>query len=410
MSTRLPAGSRPYRLGAAIIISGLLGGTFAAAFVATLHTVTHWIDVGGRGSGTRVAILASTGIGVAILVRLLGPAGSVDTLVDNIHVHGGHHALRPLRSLIPTSLLCISAGGTLGPEAPLVEVDATLATWVAVRLGLERRDRRIVTLSGMAAALAVLFGAPFGAAVFALELPHRRGMEYSEAILPACTGAVLGWVTDAVLRVHGWESVWSFGPAHRLGAVIVAWGALAGVVGAAIGVCFTFGVRIARRLASVIPEALRPAIGGVGLGLLSILTIDALTNGEARLSTVVGLTSGTILVAALGKFVGALVASATGWKGGFIIPLFFIGGAVGIVLARAFGIAPIVLAPACMVATNAAVTRTPLGSALAVAEMSGMPTLPGLFAASVVSTVLTDGVRHFASQGARTDASATAVG
>lgn len=385
----------------AVLVSGVVGGAFAAAFVAALHRVGDLAGTTDRTGAARVGILVGAGVVVALVTRRLGPSGSVDTLLDNIHVHGGHHALRPLRSLLPASLACIAAGGTLGPEAPLVETDGTVATWIAVRLGLERADRRVVTIAGMASALAVLFGAPLGAAVFALELPHRRGMEYSEAILPACAGALLGWSADGTLRSHGWAPVWTFGPVEHIGANAVAWGALAGVVGAAIGVAFTYGVKWTSALAERVPATLRPVLGGLVLGLLSLVTTYTLSNGEFQFDSLPALAGTTVLVAAGGKFLGALVASATGWKGGFIIPLFFIGGAVGIVLARWLGIPSVLLAPACMVATNAAVTRTPLGSALTVAEMAGLPTLPPLVSASLVSTVLTDGVRYFASQRAR---------
>lgn len=399
---------RRVRYATAVVLAGVVGGGFGAAFVAVLQQVTVFLSTMTRSGVERVGILVAAGVLVGVITRLLGPSGSVDAMVDNIHVHGGHHALRPLRSLLSASLVCVGAGGTLGPEAPLVETDGTLATWMAVRLGLERNDRRVVTIAGMAAALAVLFGAPFGAAVFALELPHRRGMEYSEAILPACAGATIGWLTDALLRSHGWTPVWTFGSLGHVGASAVGWGAFAGVVGAALGVTFTYGVKWTKAAAAAVPEAVRPAVGGLGLGLLSLVTIYALSNGEFQFDRLAGLTTGALILAAFGKFLGALIASATGWKGGFIIPLFFIGGAVGLALSRWFGTSPILLAPACMVATNAAVTRTPLGSALTVAEMAGLPTLPPLLTASLVATVLTDGVRYFTSQGARQPRHATA--
>ena len=401
--------TRRQRLGVAILAAGVVGGAFGAGFLALLHLLTTLLVTVTRDGWVRVLMLTATGAAVTLVTRWFGPAGSVELLVDNIHVHGGHHALRPLRSLVPSSLACIAVGGTLGPEAPLVESDGTLAAWMAVQLGLDRSDRRVVTIAGMASAFAVLFGAPLGAAVFALELPHRRGMEYSEAILPACVGALLGWTADALLRTHGWQPVWTFAPVGHLAATAVAWGALAGAVGAAIGVLFTFGVKWAKLCVAVVPEALRPMLGGLLLGLLSLVTIDALTNGEGGYVRLAGLASGAVLVAALGKFLGALVATVTGWKGGFIIPLFFIGGAVGLVLSRWFGVSAVLLVPGCMAAANAAVTRTPLGSALTIAEMAGLPTLPPVFAASIVSTVLTDGVRFFTSQTARQPRHATAA-
>src|SRR5699024_3623176 len=102
----------------------------------------------------------------------------------------GERDLRRLPPLIPISLLCIASGGGLGPEAPLVQTTGTAGSWAAGRAALSPRDRRIVTITGMAAGFTVLFGAPLGSAVFALEILHRRGLEYYEALMPAVLGSL----------------------------------------------------------------------------------------------------------------------------------------------------------------------------------------------------------------------------
>src|ERR1044072_81212 len=127
---------------------------------------THWDDI------PHLFVLAGVGLTVGILTRLLGNPGDVELLVNNIHVLGGAEDIRDLRSLIPTSLLCISSGGAMGPEAPLVQTTGTLGSWIARRAQLVVRESRVLTIAGMAAGFSVLFGAPFGAAVFALEILH----------------------------------------------------------------------------------------------------------------------------------------------------------------------------------------------------------------------------------------------
>src|SRR5699024_8248109 len=124
-----------------------------------------------------LAILMTIGLVVALLGHLPGSPADVELLVDNIHVQGGTRSLRHLRSLIPQSLLCIGAGGSLGPEAPLVTATGSVGSRLAYHLGLARRERRIVSISGMAAGFTVLFGAPLGSTMFALEILHRRGLE-----------------------------------------------------------------------------------------------------------------------------------------------------------------------------------------------------------------------------------------
>src|SRR3546814_18886319 len=87
-----------------------------------------------------------------------------------------------LRSLLPASLLGIAAGSALGPEAPLVQTGGVLGTEVAHWRGLDLAQTRVLAICGMASAFAVLFGAPLGSAIFALELLHRRGPEYYEEL------------------------------------------------------------------------------------------------------------------------------------------------------------------------------------------------------------------------------------
>jgi H+/Cl- antiporter ClcA len=140
-----------------------------------------------------------------VLTRVLGPSGNVELLVDNIHVLGGADDTRRLRSLIPTSLLCVGAGGAMGPEAPLVQTTGTLGTWVARRTGRAPSDVRVLTITGMAAGFTVLFGAPLGAALFALEILHRRGLQYYEALLPAIVGSLCGYGVYIALSGAGIE-------------------------------------------------------------------------------------------------------------------------------------------------------------------------------------------------------------
>ena len=68
---------------------------------------------------------------------------------------------------------------------------------------------------------------------------------------------------------------------------------------------------------------------------------------------------------------------SSGWPGGFIIPLFFIGATLGQLTHHAFAAAPVgVVCAALMVAANVGVTKTMLGSTLVVTEMGGLRLLP----------------------------------
>lgn len=147
-----------------VVLVGVGGGLIGAAYLAGLALLNDWIGPGHHRIEIQAAILVGAGAGITALGRLLGESGSVELLVDNIHVLGGAEDVRQVRSLVPTSLLCIAAGGTMGPEAPLVQTSGSFGTWIAQRFDLDVDAMRVLTITGMAAGFSVLFGAPLGAA------------------------------------------------------------------------------------------------------------------------------------------------------------------------------------------------------------------------------------------------------
>ena len=112
-----------------------------------------------------------------------------------------------------------------------------------------------------------------------------------------------------------------------------------------------------------------------------------------------------LVIAGIAKLLGAAIALVTGWRGGFIIPLFFTGFVLGWAVA---GWLPIehewVFIAGTMVAANVAVTKTPFGSALVVTEMAGFTLLPTTLVSSLTCLVLTSPVGLIDNQRRRFDA------
>lgn len=389
-----------------VIAVGAAGGAVGAAYVAALRTLGRVIGPDGHSSPVVIATLVVTGLAIAGLIRLLGDPGDVELLVDNIHVSGGHNDVRALRSLIPVSLLGIAAGGALGPEAPLVQTAGTIGTTIGNRADPnDGHQLRILTITGMAAAFTVLFGAPLGSAIFALEILHRRGLEYYEALMPALAGSLIGFAVYLGLEDVGFGPVFDLPDATVGTATDLGWAAVAAVAGVGIAVAFTVLVRTTRRVVVHLPTLLRPAAGGLVIGLLSLWSLAALTFGEGQISDLVlpGVTVSALAAALVCKLLASSICVSTGWRGGFIIPLFFAGAAGGLLLHHAFpGVDASILMAACMVAANTGVTKTPLGSTLVVTEMAGLHLLPTTTLAAVLAVALTSEIHLISSQRART--------
>jgi H+/Cl- antiporter ClcA len=397
------------RLLGVVVVAGLAGGAIGAAYLGLLHLAQRALWPTHSELLPHGMMLVAVGLLVSILTKVLGSPGDVELLVDNIHLTGGTEDLRQLPSLIPVSLLCISVGGGLGPEAPLVQTTGEVGSWVARRFSLEASSVRIVTITGMAAGFTVLFGAPLGAAVFALEILHRRGLEYYEALMPAVIGSIAGYGIYVVITGIGLEPVWELpGVGHVRGGDL-AWAIACGVVGAAVAIIFTYLNQVLRFLLRRLPGTVRPLMGGVALAFLAWMSPYALTFGEVQLGhvTTTELATRTLLLAAAAKLLAASVTLSSGWKGGFIIPLFFMGACLARVVHDVFPHTnEAVLIAALMVACNVGVTKTPLGSVLVVTEMAGMQLLPTTLIASVVALVLTSNVGLIESQRRRADVAA----
>ena len=398
------------RVVAGIVLGGTVGGAIGAAYLGALDVVRDTIGQRAWRPDIHLFVLVAVGLTIPVLVRLLGRPADVELLVDNIHVPDGPDGSEGpparLRSLLPISLLCIGSGGTLGPEAPLVTTTGTIAHRHASRAGLGPGDVRVLTITGMAAGFAVLFGAPLGGALFALELPHRRGIGYHEAAIPACIGAVIGYACSTATGRLGLAPIWEIPTVDGLAWADLPWSVVAGVLGAVIAVAFVQTSRGLTGLLRHLPAAARPAIGGLTLGTVALYSPYVLTNGEFQIDRLIGTTATTaLLVAAAVKLVGAATCVATGWRGGFIIPLFFMGFCVGEAVAVHLPGAsdwPFVLAV--MIAANVGVTKTPLGSTLVVTEMSGSALLPSALIAALVSLIVTASINVIESQRERADA------
>ncbi|MCA9066857.1 MAG: chloride channel protein, partial [Planctomycetaceae bacterium] len=141
-----------------------------------------------------IAVTTTGGLIVGLLTRWLGSAGEIAAVVDNIHLDHGRIDIRQTPSMTLTSLASIASGGSAGPEAPLVQIIGSCSSWLGDRLCMDGHIVRTFTFCGMSAALGAFFGAPLGGALFALEIPHRRGIEYYEALLPAIVSSMVGFL------------------------------------------------------------------------------------------------------------------------------------------------------------------------------------------------------------------------
>ena len=348
------------------------------------------------------------GLCVGLTLYFMGLPGEVAVVVDQIH-DPGRIEIKQTPAMIVASLFSITAGGSAGPEAPLVQIIGSFGSWMGLKLQLTLADMRILTFCGMSAALGAFFGAPLGGALFALELPHRRGLEYYEALIPAVLSAVISFFVFRVNTGLTIGGMYHFASVPPLTLTTLYQGAVLGTVGAATALLFVLIFRSIGYLTHFIEHQTiaLATLGGLLIGLIAMFFPQTLFFGEKEIQTVfdTGATLGVSMLLAIGvaKMFAISCTLHSGFRGGFIFPLFYIGAAVGLAISLGFPqIHPTIAMVCMMAAVNVAITKTPISTTVILSVLSDSAIVPVIIIASLVSFLLTTQLSLIKTQRSRT--------
>lgn len=397
------------------------------AFVFAPYVASHlhwaWIPL--------VGMTCAAFVGLSIV--WLGEPGDLRYTVECVH-DKAYVPVSHAPAMVAASQMSIIGGGSLGPEAPLVAICASLAGWVSRTL-FKQRFKNVVrkhTLCGMACALAAFFGVPLGGALFALEINNRLGYEYFEHALAAIFSGTVCLVVFRALAGLEIGPIWHIAPVKLDGSSpsMVVQGAMLGLLGAGLAAIFAFGhwavlARLRARGLLDKPVALA-LLGGLGIGTIGVFVPQTLFWGEFEFQTVAALQptktlehiwpkGGLTGLEMTGFFACVLVGfaklaaiSATvagGYRGGFIFPFFMAGAAFGRAVVFLFpSISPVVATLSVAAGINVTITRTALATPLILCALAGEPNaLPSVLAASLVAAFATVYMPFIGSQRARDD-------
>lgn len=384
---------------------GALAGVLASGYFYALAGMLRLQEHLGKFVPVYI-LMPVAGIFVG-LSWVLGKPGETDAVVDNIHLKNGRMDTRANVPLVPVSLLSIAAGGSAGPEAPMVYITGSVGTWLHRLLKLPERYVRTLTFAGMGVGFATLFGAPIGSAIFALEIPHKRGMEYYEATVPAIVGTLCGYGVFAAITGHGIGPVWHF-PAYSFHDFRdLALAAAIGIGAGAMSLPFVQLIHVVKNVFQKLraPMWIKAAVGGAILGLVAWKLPGTRFWGEEQLQTFVLDASPAVqilLAMAVAKMLTISVTLASGWRGGIIIPCFFIGACLGKALSMVVpGVDPTMAMLAGMAAVNVSVMKVPLATVLVVSAMSGVASIPTIAAAAFGAFLVTGGAEFLETKRSR---------
>ena len=335
----------------ALAIIGAVTGAAAGVIVTAmgfvsraLHGLVYGIDLTERLSAARfensLPLLVGPicgGILLGILLYVLARTRKkpmVDPIEANA-LHGGRLSLTDSVIVAVQNLVSNGFGASVGLEAGYTQLASGVASKIGHKLNLRRSDLRIVVGCGAAGAIAAAFSAPLTGAFYAFELiiGTYSIVSLTPVVISALTAAmVAAYLSGETATID----VGSFGavvPADYLPALLL--GIICALVGIGIMQMVSLIEETARR--SSVPAHVRPAIGGIVVGLLAMVSPQVLSAGHGALhlnlshEIGVGMLVGLFLL----KSLASAVSIGSGFRGGLFFASLFMGALLGKLFAYA---------------------------------------------------------------------------
>jgi CIC family chloride channel protein len=344
--------------------------------VQTLWHTTH----GGWRTVLIVMTPAAGGVIAGLLLQYLVPAArgsGIPQVKLDLAMRRGEIPFKVAIGKLIITAIAIGTGGSVGREGPTVQMCASIGSTIARWFPLTTAQIRIIVHAACVSGLAAAFNTPIAGATFVMEeVIGDLNVRHLSYLIVAAVGATI--ITHMLLADTPIFDV----PAYVLGhpaelGLYVLLGLLAGLVSVAFIRLLVWS--IARFQMLTVPEYLKPALGGILVGLMALYLPQVLGIGyETVTDALQSRLPWTIMLAlTVGKFLATILSYSSGTAGGLFAPSLFIGAMLGGSLATSVDVishmrivTPGAFALVGMGAVFVGIIRTPITSILIIFEMT----------------------------------------
>ena len=372
-------------------VCGVVGGVFAIAVEKATHLRQHvtWLPW----------LMPLAGLAIAWLYRALQLPLSIgtDEIIKTVRTQEGV-SIRMAPAIFLSTILTHLTGGSAGREGAALQLGGSIGVAVSHMMPPRGDDRRIFQLCGMAALFSALFGTPLAATIFVIEIVDI-GKINDRALLPCLVSALVAKLMAVTIGAPAELFPLASGLATATGMNLIKAGIL-GLCCGGVAILFCYVMhgsgKLLRKLIG--NDFLRISLCGLAVTLLAVLLGTAEYQGSGMHTILEALQGHARPEAFVLKILFTALTLGAGFKGGEIVPSFFVGATLGCTVAPLLGLDPALGAGLGIIALFCGVTNGALASMMLSIELFGVEYLPLFGIAVAVSYAMSGQVSLYHTQ------------
>lgn len=350
---------------------GIAGGVVGSAFHKCLDFVTKF-----RMDNTYITYFMP--VGVVIIIAMYSIFSKKEKLDINLVITSVKEGEKIPFVLVPLIFIATSVtqffGGSAGREGAALQIGGGIGYNLGKLFRLEKNDIRLITMAGMSSVFTALFGTPLTAAVFSLEVA-RVGAFNLTGLMPCVVASAVTSVVSAFFGVK--ETVISDMVIEDTTTLMFCKVIILAILCALVGTLFLYAIKKSEKIMKKLFKNpyLRGVVGALIVVLLTVLSGTFDYNGAGMNIVERALSGEARTYDFIMKIIFTAITIAAGFKGGEIVPAFFVGSTFGCIIGPLLGINGALSAAIGMVVVFCGVVNCPLASIILSIEMFGTDNL-----------------------------------
>jgi H+/Cl- antiporter ClcA len=376
------------------ILSGIIIGFAGTGFyygmklVTDLRTAYPWL----------LFFLPVGGLTIVGLYHLLHDEKDTGTNLVLSAIHSNDNIpLRMAPLIVISTLITHLFGGSAGREGAALQLGGSIGNALGKLFRFDDKDQHIMIMCGMSAAFSALFGTPMAAAIFSMEVVSVGIMHYA-ALVPCVIAALISHQIAVYFGIY--PETFSLGTLPEFSPKMAILIGILAVLCALVSILFCVILHTSEHLYKHFfknPYA-RAFVGGCIVIGLTLLVGNRDYNGTGMGIIEQCMNGNVFPLAFLLKMIFTAATLGAGYKGGEIVPSFFIGATFGCMFGNLIGLSPALCAAVGMGAVFCGVTNSPITSLLICFELFGFDGMPYFLLAIALSYMLSGYYGLYSSQ------------